>query len=57
MTKTEAIQVAKQSLAETGLTQFIMRRGDKYEVFPSDKPTPSGWKTAEMISKGNVHAY
>jgi hypothetical protein len=27
MTKTEAIQVAKQSLAETGLTQFIMRRG------------------------------
>lgn len=57
MTKTEAIEQAKAQLSETGLTQFVMRRGDKYQVFPSNRPTPQGWKTAEMISKGNVHAY
>jgi 5,10-methylenetetrahydrofolate reductase len=57
MTKQEAIEQAKQELAKTGVTQFVLRRGDKYQVFPSDRPSPQGWKTAEMISKGNVHAY
>ncbi len=57
MTKTEAIQEAKANLATSGVTQFILRRGEQYKVFPADKPTPQGWKTAEMIAKGNVHAY
>ena len=57
MTKPEAITEAKKNLTATGTTQFILRRGDNYKVFPADQPTPSGWKTAEMISRGNVHAY
>ena len=57
MTKPEAIKEAKENLSATGITQFVMRRGDKYQVFPSDKPYPQGWKTAEMISRGNVQNY
>jgi hypothetical protein len=57
MTKNEAIETAKKNLAETGTTQFVLRRGDKYNVFPATAPTPQGWKTAEMISRGNVQNY
>jgi hypothetical protein len=57
MTKQEAIVAAKSELAKTGITQFVLRRGDKYGVFPADRPSPQGWKTAEMISKATVHAY
>lgn len=57
MTKADAISAAKENLTKSGVTQFVMRRGEKYEVFPADQPTPRGWKTAEMVSKGNVHAY
>ena len=57
MTKNEAITEAIERLAETGVTQFVGRRGDKYNVFPADRAGPNGWKVAEMISRGNVHAY
>jgi hypothetical protein len=37
---------------------MVDRRGDKYEVHPGDVPPPPGrWKTVEMVSRGNVHAY
>ena len=57
MTKPEAIAKAIRQLDETGITQFVVRRGEKYEVFSASAPTPSGWKTTEMVSRGNVHAY
>jgi hypothetical protein len=57
MTKPEAIAEAKKNLAETGITQFIGRRGDKYNVFPADRQGPNGWKVAEMVTRGNVHNY
>ena len=57
MTKPEAIQEAIKELDYTGITQFVMRRGDSYKVFRSDTPIPQGWKTAEMVALGNVHAY
>jgi hypothetical protein len=57
MTKPEAIAEAKKRLAETGVTQFVNRRGDKYSLTDATQPQPQGWKTAEMISCGNVHAY
>jgi hypothetical protein len=57
MTKPEAITEAIKKLDETGGTQFVLRRGDNYKVFPASEPTPNNWKTAEMISRGNVHAY
>ncbi len=57
MTKEQAIIEAIKELEQTGITQFVDRRGDKYAVHSSHLPSPIGWKTAEMISKGNVHAY
>jgi hypothetical protein len=57
MTKDEAITAAIQNLSQSGVTQCVLRRGDSYGVFPIDQPTPKGWKVAEMISQGNVHAY
>ena len=57
MTKPEAITEAIKNLDETGITQFVIRRGDKYDVEPNTGPTRTGWKVAEMIKATNVHAY
>jgi hypothetical protein len=57
MTKQEAIDKAVWQLESTGITQYVTRRGNKYDVLPADRPSSRGWKIAEMISSGNVHAY
>lgn len=56
MTKQEAIAQAKKILSETGETQALYRRGDKYKTFPVSVPM-RGWKVADMISRFNVQAY
>ncbi len=60
MTRNEAIEHAKKALAETGVTQYVVRRGDKYNLYSETAWVfaPSrGWKVAEVISRGNVHNF
>jgi uncharacterized protein YbdZ (MbtH family) len=57
MNKNEAIEGAVKIVKNTGVTQFVARRGSQYAVYTSQAPTPRGWKVAEMISKGNIHNY
>ena len=57
MTKSEAITEAIKRLDATGCTQFVNRRGSDYELGDNTGTTKRGWKPAEMISRGNVHAY
>lgn len=57
MTKMEAIIEAVNALDATGIAQCVNRRGAKYSITPINIPGPSGWVVAEMVTKGNVHAY
>lgn len=58
MTKPEAVAEAIRRVdAGDSVTQFVIRRGDKYDVEPGTQPTRTGWKVAEMIKSTNVHAY
>ena len=57
MTKEEAINIAKQRLAESGETQYVMRRGDEYKPFLASDHQSRGWRIVEFIAIGNAHNY
>jgi hypothetical protein len=54
MNRTEAVSLAVRVVKQSGTTQHVLRRGDKYDVGASDR---KGWKVAEMIGTGNVQNF
>lgn len=55
MSKSEAIAEAKKRVAENGTMQYVIRRGDRYDVSPH--PFRAFWKIFEVIGPGNIHNF
>ena len=54
MNRTDAVSLAVRVVKQSGTTQHVLRRGDKYEVGSADR---KGWKVAEMIGPGNIQNF